>query len=271
MNFKPGSASRWRSSSTPGKKPPEEKLAAGIPLAKVIKRELVAPPEIVMLSHQRSLGAEKFRRLRTTLDNEEHGCPQVIVVTSPGPAEGKSMVSLNLALALAAEKRGEVILLDADLRRPSIQDFLSPPPNLGLSDILEGKIELDHAVLSLKNSPLKIIPAGAPPREPAELIASDHAKELFSTLRERFQRIIIDTPPIVPFSDADVLGSLSDGFLLVARSGQTEKAAYLRALSLMTSSRILGTVLNDVSFSLADWNLQYDKYYHAYYDGKRKQ
>ena len=202
--------------------------------------------------------------------SRQYGSPQAVVVTSPGPDEGKSVVSVNLALALAAEKRGEVVLLDADLRRPSIQNWLSPSPMLGFSDLLEGRTELDHAVLSLENSPLKILPAGALPREPAELIASDAAKELFSSLRERFQRIIIDTPPIVPFSDADIIGSLSDGFLLVARSGQTEEAAYMQALSLMTSSRILGTVLNDTTFCLADWNLRHDKYYNQYYGRKRK-
>jgi len=135
---------------------------------------------------------------------------------------------------------------------------------------LEGRTELDHALLSLENSPLKILPAGALPREPAELLSSETTQELFSSLRQQFQRIIVDTPPVVPFSDPDIIGALCDGSLLVVRSGHTEKAAYQQAQSLMTSSRVLGTVLNDVPFALADWNLRSSKYYNTYYEKTRK-
>lgn len=271
MTQKPRSATRWQAPANPAEKArTPEKLAAGVPLVQVIKRKLAAAPELVMLTDSRSLAAEKFRRLKTILEKQGEDSPQAIVVTSSTPNEGKSFVSMNLALAFAAERRGEVLLIDADLRRPSIHNWLSPAPKLGLSDILEERVELDHALLSLENSPLKILPAGSVPREPAELLSSDTASGLFSSLRQQFQRIIVDTPPIVPFSDADIVDSLCDGSLLVVRSGQTERAAYRQAQSLMNSSRMLGMVLNDVSFTLADWNLRSRKYYNAYYEETRK-
>ncbi len=271
MTQKPRSATRWQAPANLAEKArTPEKLAAGVPLVQLIKRKLAAAPELVMLTDSRSLAAEKFRRLKTILEKQGEDSPQAIVVTSSTPDEGKSFVSMNLALAFAAERRGEVLLIDADLRRPSIHNWLSPAPKLGLSDILEERVELDHALLSLENSPLKILPAGSVPREPAELLSSDTASGLFSSLRQQFQRIIVDTPPIVPFSDADIIDSLCDGSLLVVRSGQTERAAYRQAQSLMNSSRILGMVLNDVSFTLADWNLRSRKYYNAYYEETRK-
>jgi capsular exopolysaccharide synthesis family protein len=249
---------------------PEQQLTAGVPLAKVITRKLSGIPEIVMVSMPRSAAAERFRRLKTSLINQSEGTPQVIVVTSPGQGEGKSLVATNLALAFAADRRGEVLLIDADLRRPSIGEWLSPAPKLGFSELAQQLAEIDHAVLSLEGTPLKVLPAGAPARDPAEMLASDPTKALLASLRDRYKTIIIDTPPIVPFTDADVIGSLSDGLLMLARSSVTQKSSFQRALSLVTSTRILGTVLNATVFNLADWNTPQAAEYDQYYYGKRK-
>lgn len=247
------------------------KLTAGVPLAKLIKRRLSDAPELVMLNDPHSVGAEKFRRLKTVLLHDEEGAPQVIVVTSPAPSEGKSVVAANLALSFAADRQGEVLLLDADLRRPTVIQWLNPAPKLGLSELLMGLTELEHVLLELDNSPLKILPAGTPPKDPVELISTDYTGAVISTLRERFQTIIIDTPPIVPFTDADAIGRLSDGVLVVARSGSTRRAALLQAIESVTATRVLGTVLNDVTFSLADRDHYYSaKSYRNYYDRHRK-
>jgi capsular exopolysaccharide synthesis family protein len=248
-----------------------QKYAVGVPLAKLIKRKLTKAPELVMLHDTRSVPAEKFRRLKTVLANEAEESPQVIVVTSATPSEGKTLVSTNLALAFAADRRGDVLLLDADLRRPSVGRWLSPVPTLGLTEILSGKIEIDHAILELENSPLKILPGGAPARDAVELLSSDSAREMLATLRRRFARIIIDTPPIVPFTDADILGGLSDGVIVVARARSTPQAMLLQALSAVTSTRILGMVLNDTTFSLADRDNYYvDKQYYQYYHKQKR-
>lgn len=251
--------------------PAKEKITAGVPLAKLIKRKLISVPEIVMLHHGRSVAAEKFRRLKTVLVNDPDNSPQVIAVTSAGPGEGKSFTSINLALSFAADRQGEVLLIDADLRRPTIEKWIEPAPQIGFAELLRERTELDHAILELQNSPLKILPAGEPPRDPVELLASDRLREQMETLRARFSRIIIDTPPIVPFTDADAVGAACDGALIVARVGTTRRASFLQALSAVTSTRIIGTILNESVFSFADRETYgQEKYYSEYYTRSRK-
>lgn len=254
-------------------RPAEGKLTAGVPLAKLIKRKLAEAPELVMLTKTRSVGAEKFRRLRTILANRQEGCPQVVVVTSAGPGEGKSLCSINLALAFAADEKANVVLVDADLRRPTIERWLSPEPKLGLAEVLKGRTELEHAVLHLENSALKILPAGSPPRDPVGLLSSDVARDVMAELRAQYTTVIVDTPPIVPFTDADVLGALSDGVVVVARSAVTRVSSYIQAVQAVTSTRVLGTVLNDLTFNLADRThyYGYEKSYDDYYSRERKE
>jgi capsular exopolysaccharide synthesis family protein len=265
------SVSRLHKAAEPEGARGSEMITAGVPLAKLIKRKVAETPELVMLSRVRSMAAEKFRRLKTVLYNDPKG-PQVLVVTSAGPGEGKSLVAANLALAFAADMSGEVLLIDADLRRPTVDTWLNPAPKLGLADLLRGTTELDHAILYLENSPLRVLPAGDPPPDPTELLSGSRAKALIAGLRQRFHRLIIDTPPIVPFTDADVIGAQADGMLLVARSGVTRRASYLQAVSAVTSTRLVGTVLNDLTFKLADRESHhhYQKGYHQYYSKERK-
>jgi capsular exopolysaccharide synthesis family protein len=262
----------WKERSEKGDPRPgdEDRLAVGVPLARIVPRTLQEAPEIAILSSPRSIAAEKFRRLKTVLSNiEEEGPPQVIVVTSATPGDGKSMVSTNLALAFAADGTGAVLLIDADMRRPTIERWLSPTPTLGLAEVLGGHTTLEHAILDLKNTPLKVLPAGHPPKETAELLSSRQCAEMMTSLRTQFHRIIIDTPPIVPFTDADVIASRSDGVIMVVREGVTARPLFLQALASVTSTRILGTVLNDARFNLADRHRYHDSYYTRYYDKDR--
>ncbi|HKQ61388.1 MAG TPA: CpsD/CapB family tyrosine-protein kinase [Candidatus Polarisedimenticolaceae bacterium] len=248
----------------------QEPVTVGVPLAKLIKRKLVESPDIVMLGPTRSLGAERFRRLKTILVNRFPDSAQVLVVTSAIPGEGKTTVAVNLALAFAADKDERVLLLDGDLRRPSIGPRLQPAPQLSLSDVLARKTDLNHVILRLENSSLEVLPAVGGVADPIELISSDAARETMATLRERYQRIIIDTPPIVPFTDADALGALADGLLLVARAGLTPTPKYAQAVGSVTSCRVLGTVMNNVSTTLADWHRHSNYDYDYYYDKERK-
>ncbi len=271
-----GSVSRlWTSdqrSSTEGSDGPK-KFTEGVPLVKLIKRKMTAEAELVMLSKAPSVAAEKIRRLKTILANAKDGGPQVLVVTSAGPGDGKTLIAVNLALAFAAEAGEDVLLVDADLRRPSINRWILPPPSLGLSELLSDQTELEHTILELENSRLRILPAGAPPRDPIELLGSSRARDLISALRTRFRRIIIDTPPSVPFADADAIGTFCDGILLVARAGFTRRASYLQVVESLTSAPLLGTVLNDLTYSLADHDsyLGYEKGYHEYYEKARRE
>src|SRR5262245_35069565 len=243
-------------------------LVEGVPLGELVPRSLIRRPELVLLDTPQSVPAEKFRRLKTRLLHE-HSDAHVLLVTSPAPNEGKSFVSVNLALALA-EEGTETLLIDADLRRPTIQGWLNPPPSFGLSDVLLGKVPFEHALLHLKSPVLWIVPAGGRVPEPGSLFAGEAFQDLIRMARAKFRRIIIDTPPIVPFSDADAIGGAADGLLMVARAQRTVRSAYLQALSLVTSTRVLGVVLNDVVSGLADHDHYHDSYYSEYYTRSRR-
>jgi succinoglycan biosynthesis transport protein ExoP len=243
--------------------------AAVVSSSKIVPRTLVKSAETVILSQPDSVAAERFRRLKTKLVNEYKSSVQVLAVTSPSPSDGKSLVAMNLALAWAGD--GETTLLvDADLRRPNVGHWLSTPPTFGFVEVVMGEIGLDQAVLSFKETPLQILPVGRFRPDAPAVLSSPACRELLSKLRERYQRIIVDTPPIVLFSDADIIGPLADGVLMVARGGATAKAAYVNALSLVTSTRVLGTVLNDVTFNLADPSSYYGDHYKSYYDKGRR-
>ena len=243
----------------------EQRVTFGVPLVRLVKREIREDAELVLLSQPRSVIAEKFRRLKTTLVNDKSK-PQVLVVTSPLPADGKSLIAMNLALTFAADLDGEVLLIDADLRRPSVDGWIEPPPKLGLSEILTDKTSLEHCLLTLENTRLRILTAGAPIQDPMELMNSSACRDLMAELRRRFKVIIIDTPPIVPFADAD----LADACLLIARAGKTTRSMHEQAVDSISSMPILATVLNDAAPNLADRDQSYQKYYYSYYDRERR-
>ena len=189
------------------------------------------------------------------------GAPrQVLLVTSAVPEEGKTTTAINLALAFAEDRDRGTLLVDADLRRPALTRYILPAPTLGLSDILSGEASLDHALIELKSSHLTVLPAGAVSFNPLELLQSDYVVSVFAELRRRFDRIIIDTPPTVPFTDAAVLSSVSDGALLVVRARKTTGTLIERARTSLAHSSLLGVVLNDVAFTPVD------RYYYRYDD-----
>ena len=251
-------------------KPHRVKVAEGVPLAMIIKRELKVSPELVMLANPRSPQAERFRRLQTTLVHRHGPAAQVIVVTSGIPGEGKSTVSINLGLAFATDSGTRTLLIDADLRRPTIGARLAPEPQLGLSEVLLGQADPVHAVVHLSNTSLHVLPAGLKPGDPHQLLSSPEARTLVSKLREQYDRIIIDTPPVIPFTDADAIGALSDGIVLVVQAGTTPKSALAQEVGAITSARVLGVVLNGANRSLADRKTNYDGYYQRYYEKQRK-
>lgn len=267
---------RWinaDSSDQPGgssAREPQERLAVGVPLARIVARKLVDSTDILFRGPGTSPAAERFRRLKAVILHDEGGAPQVVVVTSAIPGDGKSFVAMNLALAFAADPGSKILLVDADLRRPALDRYVTPAPTLGLTDLLEERVSLQHTILHLKDSPLHLLPAGKSSREPVELLSSPTCAALITLLRSRYDRIIIDTPPALPFTDADVVGRNADGGLFVVRQGSTPKAHYRRAVSMLSSLRVLGTVLNDATFSLADRGHYYDKYYGNYYNARDK-
>lgn len=242
---------------------PSNPVTEGVPLASIIPRKLTDDPELVMAHRPKDAVAERYRRLRSKLEinREETGsAAKVILVTSSVPDEGKTTTALNLALAFAEERQRSTLLVDLDLRRPSVGRYLTPPPSLGLSEMLGEGVGLDHVVIPVKSSRLHVLPAGRPASNPTELLRSAALGAAIEELRRRFDWIVVDTPPCVPFSDATVLQPLVDGTLLVVRAGATAKATVERALESLEAGPLLGVVLNDVVPTPVD------RYYYRYDD-----
>lgn len=194
----------------------------------------------------KSLAAEQYRQLRTRLSHAEGATAlRTILITSPQKGEGKSVTAANLALTMAQELQRRVVLVEADLRKPSLQQLFGLPAGVGLAEYLAGACELREAMKFLPEHNLTVIPAGMAPTNPAELLGSTAMRRMLDQLRTRFDRVILDTPPVLPLADVAVLAPIVDGTLLVVRAGVTPKPAIENALRAFDSSRLLGIVLNE--------------------------
>jgi capsular exopolysaccharide synthesis family protein len=206
-----------------------------------------------------SLAAEQYRSLRTRLTRSENGrAVRAIIVTSPNKGDGKTLTAANLALTMAQEFQQRVLLLDADLRRPAIHRLFGIAETPGLSDVLMGGASLDDALVTVRDHRLTVLPSGIIPMHPAELLGSAAMRRILDMLRTRFDRILIDMPPIAPLADVTIASALADGVLMIVRAGVTPKPAIERALSGLDLSKVLGLVLNDAGQSSTAY--RYDGY-----------
>jgi len=221
--------------------------------------------ELVTQVRPQSQMAESYRALRTSLLLSNLGSPpKVIIVTSALPQEGKTTTSINTAVVLA-QKGVRVLLIDADLRRPSIHKTLGMGPHSGLSNVLTGSTTLEQAISRTSILPnLFVLPAGTPPPNPAELLASSNMRDVLNQLREHYDHIVIDTPPSLSVTDAVVLSPRADAVVLVIRSGQTTKQALRRSRDILmqVNAKVVGVLLNAVDLSSPDY------YYYYEYRGK---
>ena len=231
-------------------------------------REVV---EVITQTRPQSQMAESYRALRTSLLLTSLGTPpKVILVTSALPEEGKTTTSINSAIVLA-QRGTRVLLIDADLRRPSIHKTLGMAPTSGLSNVLTGGTSLAQAIVPSNISPnLSVLPAGTPPPNPAELLASSNMATLLAELCDQYDHIVIDTPPTLSVTDAVIMATRADAVILVIRAGQTTKQALRRARDVLTqvNARICGVLLNAVNLNSPDYHYYYEyqgKYGHRYY------
>jgi capsular exopolysaccharide synthesis family protein len=193
-----------------------------------------------------SVRLEAFRTLRTNLRFVDvDSPPKVVVVTSSVASEGKSTTACNLALTLASAGT-EVILVEGDLRRPRVADYMGLEGAVGLTDVLIGRAVLDEVLQPWGSPPLAVLTSGALPPNPSEMLGSTQMAELIASLRKRAEMVLIDTPPLLPVTDAAVLARECDGALLVIRQGRTTREQLTRSLEALRSvgARLLGTVLN---------------------------
>ena len=227
--------------------------------------------ELVTQERPKSQMAESYRALRTSLLlTSLGGPPKVILITSALPEEGKTTTSINSAIVLA-QRGTRVLLIDADLRRPSIHKTLGMGPRAGLSNLLTGSATMQQTIVRSSILPnLFILPAGTPPPNPAELLASSNMKEVLDQLREQYDHIVIDTPPTLSVTDAVIMSTRADRVVLVIRSGQTTKQALRRARDtlMQVNARVCGVLMNAVNLSSPDYYYYHEyrgKYGHGYY------
>jgi len=221
--------------------------ATSVPASDAIQSYTVRlNPVLVAGLAPKSLAAEQYRQLRTRLSHAEGASTlRTVLITSPQKGEGKSVTAANLALTMAQELQRRVILVEADLRKPSLQNLFGLPPGPGLAEYLSGAVELKDVMRFLPDHNLTVIHAGSAPTNPAELLGSTAMRRLLDQLRTRYDRVLLDTPPVLPLADVAVLAPLVDGTLMVVRAGVTPKPAIENALRAFDSSRLLGVVLNE--------------------------
>ena len=242
-------------------------------LPKLLKGQGSAAREgrVELVSHlqPQSQISEAFRALRTSLllSQADHP-PQVILMTSALPREGKTTAAANLAVTLA-QLGDKTLLVDGDLRKPGVSRALSMSGGkyAGLSSYLAGVSTLDLITVQHPSiSNLSVIPTGPVPPNPADLLSSHRLSDMVLELRRRYKFVVIDSPPIMAATDAVILSVLVDGVLLVVRSGETPKEAFTRTCDLLASvkSRVLGVVLNAVDSSSPDYYYSYRYYPYSY-------
>jgi capsular exopolysaccharide synthesis family protein len=217
--------------------------------------------KLIVKYDPRSPISEQYRTIRTniqfsTVDNEI----KTLMVTSSGPGEGKSTTTANLATVFAQQGK-KVLLVDADMRKPTVHYTFSLTNNFGLTTVLTKQTDLMDTAVELDTSNLYVLPCGPIPPNPAELISSRAMEEFFERAKTEFDLVIFDSPPVLVVTDAQLLANKCDGTVLVVSSGFTERENAVKAKEQLTAAqgKLLGVVLNNKKQD----NAQQYYYYHG--------
>jgi capsular exopolysaccharide synthesis family protein len=217
---------------------------------------------LISMTNPKSPIAEQFRTIRTNIQfsniDEEI---QTMIVTSSGPGEGKSTTTANLAVVFAQQGK-RVLMIDADLRKPTVHYTFRTENHVGLSNVLTRQATLEDAVKTTPQDNLWLLTSGPIPPNPSELLGSKGMQNLLEQAKDEYDVIVFDTPPVLAVTDAQILSNLADGVVLVVSSGKTETDAAKKARELLDSAKakILGVVLNNKK--------QEESHYYYYYGGK---
>lgn len=210
-------------------------------------------------------GTEEFRTLRSRLYQIQANKPlRTVLVTSALPGEGKSFTVANLALTIARQPERRALMIDADLRLPNLHSSLGAPLTPGLSDYLLGEADELSVIQKGSRPNLFFIPGGKPVSNPAELIANGRLKNLLPRLAPVFDWILVDSPPVVPISDACLLSELCDGVLMVVQAAATPFDIAQKACRELQGKPLLGVVLNRVKPGASYSSYYYSSYYNQY-------
>lgn len=209
----------------------------------------------------KSVVAEQYKILTTNLLALNKGRPpKTIAVTSAIGSEGKSITSLNIAVTMSqATHNPKIILIDADMRKGSLIDYLGVPAHKGLSDYLRGKAELNDIIFNLDIEHLSFISSGPVPSNPAELLGSVRMRELIEQLRQEYDFVLFDTPPVIPVTDSVILGSKVEGVIMVMQAGRTQRGMVTRAAELLSQAHgnIVGHVLTGIEYFVPEYIYRY--------------
>ncbi|HEY1580398.1 MAG TPA: CpsD/CapB family tyrosine-protein kinase [Terracidiphilus sp.] len=231
---------------------PAEEAAEFFRDCQTLQLSITPQNRLVSLADGDSPATEAFRLLSVRLRHLRRDRQlQKLLITSSIPQEGKSVVSANVTCALASATRQKVLLVEGDVRRPSLSKVFGLKPYPGICECLEGKRSLAASIYRLEPAGVWFFPAGAAPANPLELLEGGRLPVLIEQLAGWFDWIIIDSPPILPLADTSVWTRLADGILLVTRQGTTQKRHLQRGLEALESKKVIGAVLNS-SKSSAD-------------------
>jgi len=221
-------------------------------------------PLLSTLCDPHSPVSEEYRKLKSVVSAfaQQGEFKNVIMVTSSVSNEGKSITSINLAITLAQEFDHTVLLVDADLRKPSLQEYLGMKPGKGLSDYLNGEADLTGLLINTGIGRLTLLPAGTPLKNPVELFSSQKMRDFIVEIKNRYPErfIIIDTPPLLPFAETRSLGALVDGVLFVIREGQVTPENIQESMNTIDSSKLIGAVYNEATQANLDGHYHYYRY-----------
>lgn len=217
---------------------------------------------MVCLDDAGSIAAEKFRVLGVRLKYlRKRRDLKKVLITSCMPEEGKSVVAANLAASMAHDKKERVVLVEGDLRRPTVGQRFGCDFSGGLSEYLRGNLPPTELIYRIDPHGFYFVPAGPAVDDTFELLQSERLPQLIEQLARLFDWVIIDSTPMLPLADTSILTKLVDGILLVARQGKTEKLPLQKAVATLEKSLLLGVVLNGFSDTMQQ---KYSKYYHYY-------
>jgi polysaccharide biosynthesis transport protein len=229
-------------------------------------------PELVLLHAPKSTASEAYRGIRTSLlFSSAESQPQVILVSSAAPQEGKTVTCANLAITMA-QSGNRVLLLDCDMRKPSVHRVFAIPREKGISNLLVGSSELKEVLIPSGVPNLDTIPCGPVPPNPSELLGSGRMQRLLAALRKNYTHILIDSPPVTAVTDAVILAKMADAILLVVRAGDTPREIVKNGLTQFqnVNGHVLGVILNGVDMGREGY--YFYQYYYYYYgeDGGKK-
>jgi exopolysaccharide transport family protein len=229
-------------------------------------------PETVTVHAPKSTASEAYRGIRTSiLFSTAEAEPQVILVSSAGPQEGKTITAVNVGITMA-QAGNKTIILDCDLRRPKLHKIFGLSRDAGMTNLLTGKTEAGGLIAKTNVTGLDVIPCGPIPPNPSEILGAGRMAKLLEVLRSKYNRVIIDSPPITAVTDAVVLAKSVDGVVLVISANETAREVVRNGVEQLRSvgARILGAVLNGVDMGRDSYYYQYYYYYYGDDTGRKK-